>query len=70
METIETTKALKAGQNFACFNLRKPARAIPRMYDEMLRPTGSDGEQGVRACDCETPGIRVGDGLHHTGSKP
>jgi DNA-binding MarR family transcriptional regulator len=40
METIETTKALKVGQNCTCFNLRKSARAIPRMYDEMLRPTG------------------------------
>jgi hypothetical protein len=39
METIGTIKALKAGQNCTGFNLRRPARAIPRMYDEMLRPT-------------------------------
>ncbi|MEW6300271.1 MAG: hypothetical protein AB1671_21465 [Thermodesulfobacteriota bacterium] len=31
---------MKAGQVCACFNLRKAARAVTQLYEEVLRPTG------------------------------
>ena len=35
-----TKAAAKAGQRCVCFNVRKTARAITQLYDEMLRPSG------------------------------
>jgi DNA-binding MarR family transcriptional regulator len=35
-----TKAAALAGQRCVCFNVRKAARAVTQLYDEMLRPTG------------------------------
>jgi DNA-binding MarR family transcriptional regulator len=33
-------QAAKMGATCACFNVRKAARAVTQLYDDMLRPTG------------------------------
>lgn len=37
---LDLGKSLKAGQACACFNVRKTARVVTQLYDEVLRPTG------------------------------
>lgn len=37
---FDVSKGLKAGQTCACFNVRKTARVVTQLYDEVLRPTG------------------------------
>ncbi len=34
------TRYMEMGRSCACFNLRKAARAVTRLYDDFLRPTG------------------------------
>ena len=34
------TQHMESAANCACFNIRKAARAVTQMYDEMLRKTG------------------------------
>ena len=38
---------IKAAQTCACFNLRKAARVVTRIYDDGLRPTGLSSGQFV-----------------------
>ena len=38
--TVTVSKSVKAGQACACFNVRKTARVVTQLYDEILRPTG------------------------------
>ncbi|HEV8714394.1 MAG TPA: MarR family transcriptional regulator [Candidatus Binatia bacterium] len=38
--TLTVSKSAKAGQACACFNVRKTARVVTQLYDEILRPTG------------------------------
>ncbi len=38
-DTSTTAAFLEAGRYCACFNLRKAARAVTSLYDEVLRPT-------------------------------
>ena len=38
---------IQAAQTCACFNLRKAARAVTRIYDDGLRPTGLSSGQFV-----------------------
>ncbi len=40
-DTVTTEKAM----NCACFNLRKAARAVTQLYDEVLAPAGLRGTQ-------------------------
>jgi DNA-binding MarR family transcriptional regulator len=35
-----TEAAARAGHRCVCFNVRKAARAVTQLYDEMLRPSG------------------------------
>jgi DNA-binding MarR family transcriptional regulator len=42
---VALTKSVKVGQVCACFNLRKAARAVTQLYEEMLRPSGLRGTQ-------------------------
>ncbi len=39
-KSLDVRKRLKEGQTCACFNVRKTARVITQLYDEVLRPTG------------------------------
>jgi len=39
-KSLDVGKSLKEGQGCACFNVRKTARVITQLYDEVLRPTG------------------------------
>lgn len=39
-DRLDVAKSVKAGQVCACFNLRKAARAVTQLYEEVLRPTG------------------------------
>ena len=39
-KSLDVRKRLKEGQACACFNVRKTARVITQLYDEVLRPTG------------------------------
>lgn len=39
-KSLDVSKGLKAGQACACFNVRKTARVVTQLYDEVLRPTG------------------------------
>jgi DNA-binding MarR family transcriptional regulator len=39
-KSLDLGKSLKAGQACACFNVRKTARVVTQLYDEVLRPTG------------------------------
>ena len=39
-KSLNVSKRLKEGQACACFNVRKTARVITQLYDEVLRPTG------------------------------
>jgi len=39
-KSLDVSKRLKEGQTCACFNVRKTARVITQLYDEVLRPTG------------------------------
>jgi len=38
---------IQAAQTCACFNLRKAARAVTRIYDDGLRPTGLSSSQFI-----------------------
>jgi DNA-binding MarR family transcriptional regulator len=42
---VTLTKSVKVGQVCACFNLRKAARAVTQLYEEVLRPSGLRGTQ-------------------------
>ena len=42
--------------NCTCFNLRKAARAVTRMYDEALKPSGLRATQFTLLCMIETRG--------------
>lgn len=42
---LSTTELSEAGQTCACFNLRRAARAVTQMYDEILRPAGIRSSQ-------------------------
>jgi DNA-binding MarR family transcriptional regulator len=42
---VTLTKSVKVGQVCACFNLRKAARAVTQLYEEMIRPSGLRGTQ-------------------------
>jgi DNA-binding MarR family transcriptional regulator len=37
---LEITKCREIGRTCACFQVRKAARAITKLYEEVLRPTG------------------------------
>jgi DNA-binding MarR family transcriptional regulator len=37
---VETTAIREVGRRCACFNLRRVARAVTQLYDDLLRPTG------------------------------
>jgi DNA-binding MarR family transcriptional regulator len=37
---LETAKCREIGQTCACFNVRKAARAITKLYEEVLQPSG------------------------------
>ena len=39
-KSLDVSKRLTEGQACACFNVRKTARVITQLYDEVLRPTG------------------------------
>jgi len=39
-KSLDVRKRLTEGQACACFNVRKTARVITQLYDEVLRPTG------------------------------
>jgi DNA-binding MarR family transcriptional regulator len=42
---LSMTKSVQVGQVCACFNLRKAARAVTQLYEDMLRPSGLRGTQ-------------------------
>lgn len=44
MET-KNTKPDEIAKNCACFNVRKAARAVTQLYDNILKPTGLRGTQ-------------------------
>ena len=39
-KSLDVSNRLTEGQACACFNVRKTARVITQLYDEVLRPTG------------------------------
>jgi DNA-binding MarR family transcriptional regulator len=39
-EKLEHSKCRQIGRSCACYNLRRTARAITRLYDDFLRPSG------------------------------
>jgi DNA-binding MarR family transcriptional regulator len=40
LKTLESAKCKEIGRSCACYNLRRAARAITRLYDDFLRPSG------------------------------
>ncbi|MHC1729026.1 MAG: MarR family winged helix-turn-helix transcriptional regulator [Syntrophobacteraceae bacterium] len=40
MKTLEPEKCKEIGRTCACYSLRRSARAITRLYEEFLRPSG------------------------------
>jgi len=39
-KTLDSAKCREIGRSCACYNLRRAARAITRLYDDFLRPSG------------------------------
>jgi DNA-binding MarR family transcriptional regulator len=39
-KTLDSAKCMEIGRSCACYNLRKAARAVTRLYDDFLRPSG------------------------------
>ncbi len=39
-EKLDSAKCREIGRSCACYNLRRAARAITRLYDDFLRPSG------------------------------
>jgi DNA-binding MarR family transcriptional regulator len=39
-QTLESARCLEIGRSCACYNLRRAARAITKLYDDFLRPSG------------------------------
>jgi DNA-binding MarR family transcriptional regulator len=40
LETLDNAKCREIGRSCTCYNLRRAARAITRLYDDFLRPSG------------------------------
>lgn len=45
MESLDKPKCFEMGQRCACANLRKAARVVTQLYDEIIRPSGLRGTQ-------------------------
>lgn len=39
-QTLENARCMEIGRSCACYNLRRAARAITKLYDDFLRPSG------------------------------
>ena len=39
-KTLDSAKCMEIGRSCVCYNLRKAARAVTRLYDDFLRPSG------------------------------
>ncbi len=39
-KTLESARCKEIGRSCACYNLRRAARAITRLYDDFLKPSG------------------------------
>ncbi len=39
-KTLDSAKCREIGRSCACYNLRRAARAVSRLYDDFLRPSG------------------------------
>jgi DNA-binding MarR family transcriptional regulator len=40
LKTLDSSKCREVARSCACYNLRRAARAVTRLYDDFLRPTG------------------------------
>ncbi len=40
MKTVDSAKCREVGRICACYNLRRASRAVTRLYDDFLRPSG------------------------------
>jgi DNA-binding MarR family transcriptional regulator len=40
IDPLEITKCLEIGRTCACYQVRKAARAVTKLYEEVLRPSG------------------------------
>lgn len=40
LKTLESERCMGIGRSCVCYNLRKAARAITRLYEDFLKPTG------------------------------
>jgi DNA-binding MarR family transcriptional regulator len=40
LKTLDSAKCKEIGRSCTCYNLRRAARAITRLYDDFLRPSG------------------------------
>ncbi|MFZ0928865.1 MAG: MarR family transcriptional regulator [Syntrophobacteraceae bacterium] len=40
LKTLDRAKCREVGRSCACYNLRRAARAVTRLYDDFLRPSG------------------------------
>ncbi len=39
-KTLDNAKCMEIGRSCACYNLRRATRAVTRLYDDFLRPSG------------------------------
>jgi len=45
LKTLESARCKEIGRSCACYNLRRAARAITRLYEDFLRPSGIKATQ-------------------------
>lgn len=45
LKTLESTRCMEIGRSCVCYNLRKAARSVTRLYEDFLKPAGLKATQ-------------------------